>query len=75
MEQDGELHFSAAFHPGKNYVTHCIGRYLDPKTSLDFVQKGKAVAPIGTRTPHRPIHSLVATPSGLLLFHLAARNR
>jgi len=35
MRVGGQRHTSAALHPGKRHVTHCIGGLVGPRAGLD----------------------------------------
>jgi hypothetical protein len=55
LEVSGQIHSLAVLPPGKEpHSIHWRGRYEDPRTDLDDMEKWKFFAPTGNRTPtHR----------------------
>jgi hypothetical protein len=61
VEVTGQLHTLAILPPGKNFLTHLIGGWVGPRTSLDtFGKERKSHGSAGIQTPAVPVHSLVA---------------
>jgi hypothetical protein len=57
MEVSGQPQVSVALTPGKSPDTHQIGDFVGPRASLDVVEKRKALAMAGIRSPDRPAHT------------------
>jgi hypothetical protein len=47
VEVSGQLHAPAALPPEKTPRTHWIGGWMDPRSSLDDLEKRKFLTPLG----------------------------
>jgi hypothetical protein len=60
-----QLHVPAALLRGKNFGTHGIGDWVDPRPVWMFLKGKKYLAPTENRTPNRPARGLVPIPTTL----------
>jgi hypothetical protein len=57
----GQLHAPAALPPGNEAGTHSVGGRVEPKASLDLLEKRKYLAYDGNRNPDRANRSVFKT--------------